>query len=342
MSGSIGKFQSDEPFVELFYDQQADFSANAKKISGAKVVVVQSTAEPVAEHVLHLLEMVHTLKRYGATEVMAVVPFAAFSRQDRPFGQRFASVAADLFARQLKAAGADKVISFTMHSQGAIKFYEQAFGSGFTALSATDVFGGYLKNKFFLNSSDLVVGAPDGAEKPGDEGQKRAKDLSMFLTGTFNAKAMFRISKVHTATSETKITSFDGDVADKDCVIVDDMVDGGSTMINAAKLLKAKGARSVTCCFTHAILTKGIATALEKIMTAQESGVHAIDNLVMTDAIPEAADKIEDFARQYPALAKKITVIPLGHAILAEVKRQMAVVPANENAPAKPADRKLA
>lgn len=318
---SIGKFQSGEPFTEIFYGDEAHFAANAEKIKGAKVVVVQSTGEPVGDHVAHLLEMIHTLKAYGAAEVTAVVPFAAFSRQDRAFEGRFTSIAADLFARELKAAGADKVMSFTMHSEAAIAFYKKVFGENFSSLSATDIFAAYLKGKFPLTSSQIVAGAPDGAEKAGDQGQKRAHELADALNDNFN-KAVFEISKTHVAASETKITSFKGDVAGKDCVIIDDMVDGGSTMLNAAKMLKAHGAKSVTCCFTHPVLTAGSGSALEKLMTAKEGAAFAIDNLVMTDSIPEAAAKVAAFAQQYPQLASKIDIIPLGPAILAAVKGQ--------------------
>jgi ribose-phosphate pyrophosphokinase len=337
IGASIGKFQSDEPFTELFYGENADFEVNAEKVKGAKAFVVQSTAEPVSDNVQHLLEIIHTLKSCGAAEVTAVIPFTAFSRQDRSFKNRFTSVAADLFAKQLKAAGADKVISFTTHSQAAIQFYKDAFGSDFTNLATTDVFASYLKNKFYFTSSQIISGAPDGAEKLQDEGQKRAKELTTALVGRFNEQSMFRISKIHTAASDSKITSFSGDVADKNCVIIDDMVDGGSTMLNAAKMLKENGAKSVTCCFTHAILTKGNGTALEKLMTAKDGASYFIDTLVMTDSIPEAAEKVKEFSKQYPDLAKKINIIPLGATILAEIKRQLTAAPIPA---AKPENRK--
>jgi phosphoribosylpyrophosphate synthetase len=91
----------------------------------------------------------------------------------------------------------------------------------------------------------------------------------------------------------------------------------------------------VTCCVTHPILTKGKTTALERLMTAKIGTDYVIDNLVMTDSIPEAAEKVEAFAKQYPEQAKKIEIIPLGPAILAEVKRQMgsAAAPAKKIKP---------
>ncbi|MDD9900243.1 MAG: ribose-phosphate diphosphokinase [Alphaproteobacteria bacterium] len=328
VGGSIGKFQSGEHYAELFYGDTAHQKENADRIKGAKAVVVQSTAEPVGDNVSYLLGMIHTLKWHGAKDVTAVIPFAAYARQDRAFDNRLTSVEVDLFAKQLKAAGADKVVTFTMHSQAGVNIFKGTFGDNFTSVPVTEIFSAHLKGKFPFTSSEIISGAPDGAEKPHDEGQARARALATSLTGQFNDKAIFRISKKHVATSETKITSFNGDVAGKDCVIIDDMVDGGSTLVNAAKILKQNGAKSVTCCVTHGILTPGTGTALERLMTAKEGTAPAIDNLVMTDSIPEIAGKIEVFARQYPELAEKIDVISLGPAIQKTLDSQATPAPA--------------
>lgn len=322
-SGSIGKFQSGEHFVEIFYRDDEKPTNNKRKIEGAKAVVIQSTAEPVGDHIMHLLQMIHTLKLYGAAEVTVVIPFSAYARQDRPFEGRFTSEGADLLPKLLKTAGADKVVSFAMHSQASIKFYQDVFGDHFTSPSTNPLFVEHIKGKFPFTSSDVVSGAPDGANKPNDEGQKRAWDFATQLRGEFNLSAGFGIAKKHVAASETKITSFTGDVAGKDCVVIDDMVDGGSTLINAAKILKENGAKSVTCCVTHAVLTKGNTTALEKLMTAKMGESYAIDSLVMTDSIPEAAEKVEAFRRQYPDLADKVDILSLGPMILAELKHDL-------------------
>lgn len=331
---TVSKYQSGENYVEFFKKQEADFTANAARIKGAKVVIVQSTGTPVGDHVQDLLELIHTAKFHGAAEVTAVIPFAAFSRQDRAFDKRLSSVGADLFARQLKAAGADRVITFTMHSQAAIQFYKNVFGNNFANISAADSFAAHFRKSPAFRSSDFIVGAPDGAEKLHDEGQGRARDFSKTLTGAFNEKSLFRISKVHTSANETKITHFDGDVAGRECIVIDDMVDGGTTMVNAAKILKEKGAKSVTCAFTHAVLTQGAGT-LEKLLTADTGGAFDIDRLVMTDSIPESAEKIAEFAKKFPALAQKIEVIFLGDSIVSAIGgiAPAARQPANKNKP---------
>lgn len=317
MTASIGTFDSGEPFVELYRGGEADFETNAARLKGAEVYIVQSTGEPVGDNSQHLLLMAHTLKYYGAKQVTALLPFAAFMRQDRSFKNRFTSVAADMFAKQLKTAGVDKVVTLTPHSKGAMKLYANVFGDDFTPLPATEIFAADIKKRFPADVLRLSIGAPDGADKAEDEGQNRARELSRAVFGHADDVAMFRISKTHTGVSDTKITSFDGDVKGKHCVIVDDMIDGGSTMINAASLLKAQGAASVTCYATHGILS---GNALEKILSAKNDGMHpAIDKLVLMDTLPDVAKKLEALLAKQPSFAGRVDILPAGPALLAAV-----------------------
>ncbi|MDX2095738.1 MAG: phosphoribosyltransferase family protein [Alphaproteobacteria bacterium] len=133
----------------------------------------------------------------------------------------------------------------------------------------------------------------------------------------------FKISKIHTAVSDTKITHFAGDVVGKNCIIVDDMIDRGSTMINAAKELKARGAKSVTAYATHGILS---GSALEKLLTAEPDSMNnpAIDHLVMTDTIPSVAKKVEKLAAQNPELADRVSILSVSPLITQELARQQS------------------
>ena len=340
---SIGDFPSGEPYVELFYGDKKNFKANAERIKDAEVFLVQSTSEPVAKSIQSLLLMIHSLKFYGAKKVTAIVPFLALSREDRAFDESFWSVGADLMAKQLKAAGADGVVTFTMHSKQGCEYYEREFGDNFVNVDATEIFARHLEAKFRSEAANLVTGAPDGADKPKDEGIRRATVLGTRLTGSFNDQTSFRIAKHHTGVSTTEIDeakSSLGGVKGRDCVEVDDLVDGGGTGVNGARALKQHGARSVTFAFTHAILTNSKGTALEKMMTAKEGDNYVIDNLVFTDSVPGARAKIDAFAKQYPDRAKNVDFLSLGPAILAEVKKQVAksaaAQPANVNSPAIP------
>jgi ribose-phosphate pyrophosphokinase len=347
---SIGEFGSGEPYVELFFkgkrenvskeERHAEWLADKEKIDGAQAFVVQSTGAPVAKNIMSALLAIHTTKYYGAKDVTAVLTTSALKREDRAMEDSFWSVGAELLPKQLKAAGADGVVTFTMHSQAGIDFYKKEFGDRFVSLTATDIFAAYLREQFRGDAPNLVVGAPDGANKEGDEGQKRARELSTSLTGAFNKASMFRIEKEHVAKSETKVLKFDGDVAGKNTVVVDDIVDGGSTMVNAARQLKQNGAKTVTCCFTDGVLTSTTGTALERLLLAKENGEYLINKVVMTDAIPEAAEKIEAFRKQYPEHAHRIDMISLGPAILSEARKQLAAratpAAANANAPQAP------
>lgn len=311
LPASVGSFQSGETFSELFYGDGENFEKNAARLKGADVFVVQPTAAPVGDNVQHLLHMIHTLKYYGAAQVTAVLPFAAYARQDRAFAQRFASVGADMLPKQLQAAGADAVVGVTLHSKAAMDFYKAAFGEKFTNVSTAALFAAHLKN----TGGDLVFGAPDGGEKLHDEGIARAADVAR----AFNSAAMFKISKVHTAANDTKVVAFDGDVRGKTAVLVDDMVDGGSTLANAARVLRQNGAKEVICCVTHAVLTPGeknlrtgeVPQALRKVLLEQGTGELLVDRLILTDSIPDVYAKREEFAKMYPAFAGRVEILPL-------------------------------
>jgi ribose-phosphate pyrophosphokinase len=322
----ISVYQSGEPYV--------GFQTDVKKIKDAEIFVVQSTAAPVAENVQHLLEMVHTLKFYGAAKVKVVMPFAAFGRQDRGSEHHLNSVAVDLFARQLKAAGTDDVITLSLHSDAARGYFRQAFGDHFQNLSLADFFAGYFKSQPCFDAKNICVGAPDGAGKPNDEGQARARRLAKAISPDFNDAAMFFIGKEHVAASETKVVSFKGDVAGKDCIVIDDMADGGSTLINAARILKERGAKTVTCCITHGILTPAQhQSALERLLLEKKNGVPLIDKLVLTDTVPEAVAKSVHFTEHMShnenwRVADHVTVLSVGEVLLKSMQSEKSESPA--------------
>ncbi len=329
---SIGRFDSGEPFVEFFPKDLNNHATNADLLKDAHVVILQSTGVPVSDNCQHILQMAHTAKLYGAAKVTAVMPYKSFDRQDRPFDQRFTSMTSDLFPKLLKAAGVDAVITLTPHSQDSIKHYVETFGPEFSALSTRDLFANDIRKHLGTDIQTMSIGAPDGANKPKDEGQARAHDLvrAVFNTVASDPNAMFRISKIHTDTSKTKITSFDGDVTGKDCAIVDDMIDGGSTMLNAAQELKDRGAKSVTCYATHPVLS---GNALEKIMAKQNNGVDVIDRLVVTDTIPDVTHKLEELAKNNAALAAHVRILCAGKLIAQELNRKAGYAPQQKSTP---------
>lgn len=327
IDASIGYFISDEPYVELFYKQEEDFAKNAARIKGKDVAIVQSGSGDVTANSFHLLEMVHTLRKYGVGTVTVVMPFAPLGRQDRAFENRFVSLGAEFYATQLKSAGADRVITVTPHSGANITTFKKYFGRNFTALETTELFAQDMIRRFG-GIGNLVVGAPDGADKPSDEGQARARKLCVaLLEPAFDEPSvdsiMFKISKQHTGVNSTEIMGFAGNVKGCDAVIIDDMIDGGGTMLNAARRLKAEGARSVTCYATHAVLSASqdkvdpekIVTALEKLLMSK-GAENAIDKIVLTDSMPtNVRTRLEQLAKDHPELSGRVEVLLLGKMI---------------------------
>lgn len=313
LPASIGNFRSSESFSELFYRDGAvgAYEDNLRRLQGQPVTIIQSMAAPVGDHAMQLLLSARTLKRYGAGSITVAMPFAAFARQDRQFAGRFCSVAADDFPFLLKAAGVDRVMTIEAHSRAAEKFYTDHFGVNNVAfLSSTALFAADLKENC---SGDIVIGAPDGADKPGDAGQRRAQDLACAfwnvssLRTNEERKKLFRIAKGHVGVNQTKILSFDGDVRGKDCVLVDDMTDSGGTILNAAHTLKENGAKSVRAYLTHGLFN---AKALARILSATEKdGSFAVDHLVVTDTVPGQERKVTTAQKIYPGVKDRVTVL---------------------------------
>lgn len=325
----IKAYASGETYGEFFPNDAANQPQNATILKDADVVIVQSQGDDVTGNTMALLTMAHMAKHYGAKSVTAAIPFAAFARQDREFDGKFMSVSADLLPRLLRGAGVDHVMTVTPHSKAAVQFFVDEFGANFTNISAGKLFADDIKARFGADAKTLSIGAPDGANKPNDEGQRRARGIVTYLFNEVSTHydRMFRIAKARTSVSDSVITSFDGNVAGKTCVIADDMIDGGSTMINAATLLKKNGAGIVAAYATHAICS---GDALEKILSHG-----AIDRLVVTDTIPSIVEKLEALAKTKPELAAKVSILSvadmIGNAVM--TPQVITAAPARKQTP---------
>ena len=305
------------------------YKENLDKLRGSKVVVVESTGEQ--PHVSDSLERVRsatsTLKKYGVREVTLAMANCAYDRQDRDFKEqgRFCSVNAEWLAKELKARGADHVITVAPHSAGTIRLWQNEFGKNYHVLHSNELFADDIKNRFG-DLKNIAIGAPDGADKPNDQGQARAKELAEAVFGESEIEAkLFKIGKEHISANETKVSGFSGDVTGKNCVIIDDMSDGGGTLINDARNLKAEGAKSVTAYATHAICIyneKEKKSGLEHLLEPEENGQiitpSPIDNVVLTDSIPEIVEKRAALNQE---LQKRVSIISVGSIISKEIER---------------------
>ena len=322
----FGPFGSGAPFCELFplgkeartgkpvEELTARLHEKEALLRDAYVIFVESTGEQpdVAESVERVRFGINSLKHFKVKNVTVAMPNCAYERQDRDFTEqgRLCSLGSKWFAMDLQRYGADRVITFAPHSQANIDDWQGVFGAeNYYPLQTTNLFATHIGAQF-PDTQNLVIGAPDGADKPNDRGIARARELA----GAVNKNLqMFKIGKAHVQASETKVTSFEGDVAGKDCVVVDDMSDGGSTLINAAKELKARGAKSVSVYFTHAICSHN---SLQKLASNSD-----IDHIVTTDTVPEIIGKREALE---PVLRDKVEVLSVGPQLAQSLQHIMA------------------
>ena len=223
-----------------------------------RVFIIQGLHAPANEHIMELLLLIDAVKRASAKEVNVVIPYYAYARQDRKDQPRV-PISAKLLANLIQTAGADRVITIDLHAEQIQGFFDIPLEH----ISALPIFADYLKN---LNLEDLTIVSPDVG------GAKRADKLAKKL----NANLAI-IYKMRPRPNAVEVFDVIGDVKDKHCVIVDDIVDTAGTLVAAAEMLLEKGAKSVRACITHGVLS---GPAVERINKS------ALTELVITDTIP--------------------------------------------------------
>ncbi len=226
-------------------------------IRGSFTFIIQSTFAP-ADNLLELLLMVDAAKRASAYKIIAVIPYFGYARQDRKDRPRV-SIGAKLVADMLSTAGIDRLITMDLHADQIQGFFNVPVDH----LSAVALFIPHIQQ---MGLKDIVVASPDTG------GTKRANVFAKHL-GT----DMVICHKTRTEANIVNSMTLIGDVENKDVIIVDDIIDTGGTIAKAADLMKAKGARSVRACATHAVLS---GAALERL---ESSG---LDEILLTDTIP--------------------------------------------------------
>lgn len=251
--------------VSTFSNGEIGVAIN-ESIRGSDVFVVQSTCSPVNDNLMELLIMIDALKRASAGRINAVIPFYGYARQDRKSRSR-EPITAKLVANLIEAAGADRVITMDLHAPQIQGFFDIPVDHLYAAPS----FVNYFINK---RLDDIVVVSPDVG------GVTRARNLA----GKLDAPLAI-IDKRRPRPNVSEVMNIIGDVNDKNCIIIDDMVDTAGSIVNAAKVLKDMGARDVYVAATHAVLS---GPAFERI----ENSV--IKELVTTNSIPIPTEKLGD------------------------------------------------
>ena len=224
--------------VKRFADGEASVSLY-ETVRGSDVFLINSTCKPVNDSLMELLVMIDACKRASAGRITAVIPYYGYARQDRKAKSRD-PISAKLVANMLTAAGADRVLTMDLHADQIQGFFDIPVDN----LRGNPVFVDYYAKKFGENCENMVVVSPD----VGSVARARifAQKLHMGLA---------IVDKRRQKANHSEVMNVIGDVAGKDCIIFDDMVDTAGSLCNAAKaIMDVGGARSVYACATHALL----------------------------------------------------------------------------------------
>ena len=253
----VNRFSDGESQVEIL-----------ENVRGCDVFIIQPTCGPSpAETLMELLVMVDALKRSSAARITAVVPYFGYSRQDRRSRLTRVPITAKLAAKMVEAAGVDRILTVDLHADQIQGFFNIPIDN----IYAQPVLVNDILSK---NYQDLVVVSPDvGGVVRARAAAKRLNDADLAI-----------IDKRRPAPNMVKVMNVIGDVQNRTCVLIDDMVDTAGTLCQAADILKEKGATRVVAYATHAVLS---GNAIQNINNS------SIDELVTTNTIPLNADAIK-------------------------------------------------
>lgn len=215
------------------------------EVQGKICFIVQSTVSPSTETIFEVLMFADALKNGGAFEVVLIAPYFGYSRQDR-VAVKGEPITAKLVAKMIEIAGISRVISADLHTQQIQGF----FSIPVINIDTSVLFGSYFARRFDelgIKHSNVCVVSPDHGSA------NRGRDVSSELNGA----SLAVIDKRRPAPNKSEVINVVGDVKDKVCLIVDDIVDTGGTVNNAVEALLAQGAKDVYVAATHAILSKG-------------------------------------------------------------------------------------
>ena len=250
---NVGKFSDGEVAVEL-----------NENVRGKDVFVLQSTCAPTNDNLMELIVMIDALRRASATRITAVVPYFGYARQDRRVRSSRVPITAKVVADMMVTVGVDRVLTVDLHAEQI---------QGFFTCPVDNVYGSPVLNDDIqaCNYDNLMVVSPDIG------GVVRARAIAKQL----NEADLAIIDKRRPGPNEAQVMNLIGEVEDRTCLLVDDMVDTAGTLCKAADALKESGAAKVVAYCTHAVLS---GNALENVQNSQ------LDELIVTDTIPLSED----------------------------------------------------
>ncbi|TCD15330.1 ribose-phosphate pyrophosphokinase [Oricola cellulosilytica] len=250
---SVRRFADEEIFVEI-----------QENVRGEDVFILQSTAYPANDHLMELLIMIDAFRRSSARRITAVLPYFGYARQDRRMSGR-TPISAKLVANLITEAGADRVLTLDLHAGQIQGFFDIPTDNLYAVpIMARDIRANH------RDLSSVMVVSPDVG------GVVRARSLAKRLDDSLLAI----VDKRRERPGESEVMNVIGDISGKACFLIDDIIDSGGTLCNAAEALLAQGAKSVTAYITHGVLSGG---AVNRIMGSK------LTELVITDSIQPTA-----------------------------------------------------
>jgi len=252
---NVGRFSDGEVMVDI-----------GDNVRGHDIYIVQSICAPANDNLMELLVMVDAMRRASAARITAVIPYMGYARQDRRPRSGRVPITAKVVANMIATAGVDRVLTVDLHADQIQGFFDIPLDNVY---ASPILMGDIWKHEY----PNLVVVSPDVG------GVVRARALAKRLDDT----ELAIIDKRRPKPNESEIMNIIGDVEDRTCVIIDDLVDTAGTLCNAAGALKNHGARKVVAYCTHPVLS---GNAVKNIESSQ------LDELVVTDTIPLRSEAV--------------------------------------------------
>ena len=274
VNSSIRKFADGEIYIEI-----------NENIRGNSIFIIQSVSSPANDNLMELLLCIDALKRSSAKNITAVIPYFGYARQDRKVVPR-TSISAKLVSNLITKAGADRIVTVDLHAGQIQGFFDIPVDN----LFSTPIFARHARKK--IKSKKIICVAPDVG------GTERARALGKLLN-----VGLAIVDKRRPKPGQSQVMNVIGDVKNQTCIIVDDIIDSGGTIVNAAKALKTRGAKDVYVYITHGVLS---GDAVKKIKNS------VIKNLVITDTIDNV---------QKTKNVKNIEVLPISGLMGEAIKR---------------------
>lgn len=285
--------------VSVFSDGEIRIKI-APNLRRRHVFIIQPTCAPVNDHIVELLLMIDAAKRASASEVIVIMPYFAYSRQDRKEMARV-PISSAVMASMIAHAGADRILTLDIHSEQEEGFIQQPWDNVYASYALAPA----IKKKHLEN---LVVVSPD----------KGGVSRATFYQGLLGASELAIVYKERdlSVNNKSEALAMVGDVKGKNVLLIDDMIDAGGTIVHSANYLKEKGAKRIFAAATHGLFS---GDALEKISKS------AIEKVIVTDSVLHRRQVVKhpkiEIVSVAPLLAEAIKRIETGDSISSLILR---------------------